>query len=131
MLFGWVELGSAVNRFDELRVVAAAAQMSLHAGLDIVLGRMRILAEQADDAHDHAGRAVTALHRVGLDERGLQGMQPAIAFQPFDRGDLFPLCETHGRTAGSDGHTVEQDGARAALTFSAAILGAGKIESFA
>ena len=84
MLFGWVELGSAVNRFDELRVVAAAAQMSLHAGLDIVLGRMRILAEQADDSHDHARCAVTALKCIMIHKGLLYRVKLTIFSQTFD-----------------------------------------------
>ena len=128
MLFGWVELGSAVNRFDELRVVAAAAQMSLHAGLDIVLGRMRILAEQADDAHDHAGRAETAL-RGALGQEGLlHGMQLAPFGESFDGQDFQLVRISYGRDARSHGFAVQQDGAGAALTFPAAVLRAGQFQ---
>ena len=61
--------------------------MSLHAGLDIVLGRMRILAEQANDPHDHAGRAVTALGGTLSQESLLDRVQLAAFGESFDGQD--------------------------------------------
>jgi hypothetical protein len=42
----------------------------------------------AHAGNDLSRSAVTALERVLVDERLLQWMQPAVALQPFDRGDF-------------------------------------------
>ena len=106
MLFGWVELGSAVNRFDELRVIAATTQMPLHAGLDILFGRMCILAEQADDAHDHAGSTVAALGGILGQEGFLHGMQLAALGESFDGEDFLFIRIPNRRDARSHGLSV-------------------------
>jgi hypothetical protein len=46
------------------------------------------LADTPHAGNDLSRSAVTALERVLVDERLLQWMQPAVALQPFDRGDF-------------------------------------------
>ena len=50
-----------MNGLEDFRVAAATADMPIHSGQDLRVGRMRLFNEQGDGAHDHAGRAVAAL----------------------------------------------------------------------
>ena len=86
--------------------------------------------QEGDRAHDHAGRAVAALERTGLDEGPLDGMQPTVAGQPFDRRDDMAGGVGDARLAGLD-RLVEEDGARAAFALAAAELGAGQAQLLA
>lgn len=98
---------------------------------DLSLARIGNSLEQRHAADDHAGRAVTTLHRVSLDKSFLNGMQFSILFQAFDGGDLFPLSLAHGSDARTYRSPIQQDCASAALAFAAAILGSSKVEFFA
>jgi hypothetical protein len=71
------------------------------------------------------------LERVPVDERGLQGMELVSLGQAFD-GDHRVAGVSDGQSqAGVDPAAVDEDGARAALTVIAALLGAGQSETFA
>ena len=80
------DLTARLDRGDDPRVRAAAADVAVHArarcrrrvGVGVRL-------EQRDAGHDHPRRAVAALHRVLVDERLLERMQPAAALEPLDR----------------------------------------------
>ena len=45
--------------------------------------------EQADGAQDHAGRAPSTLHGVGLEKSLLHGMKLAGSGEAFDGDDVF------------------------------------------
>ncbi len=113
------------DRMHDALIRPAPANIALHRALDFDIRRVGRLVQQPGRRQDHAGSTVAALHGVGLDERGLEGMQPAIMFQAFDGGDLFSLREPRRRTARPDRSAVEQDGAGSAESFTAAVLGAG------
>src|ERR1051325_12099602 len=55
----------------------------------------------------------------------------AILRQSFDRGDGFSFGVAGGSQAGTAGHAVDENGASAALTFTAAVFSAGEIKLFA
>jgi hypothetical protein len=56
---------------------------------DVVVRRLRMFAQEANRRHHHAGRAASALKRLGVEKRLLHRMQ-AIAFDHgFDRRDGF------------------------------------------
>jgi hypothetical protein len=82
-----------------------------------------------------AGRAVTALQRVALDEGGLQRVQLPVgdfgSGQALDRGDLGALGRHGQQQAAVDPPTVHQDGASPALTVVAAFFGSGQPEMLA
>ena len=56
----------------DLRVRAAAADVTVHGADDLVVRRVRHRLEQCGGGHDHAGGAVAALHRGLFDERLLE-----------------------------------------------------------
>ncbi len=89
------------------------------------------MAEQVGGHDDQPGCAEPALHRAGLQEGLLDGVQLAPVGQSLDRGDL-PAGRLAGRDqAGADRLAVEVDGAGAALALLAGVLGPGQGEPFA
>src|SRR5689334_13606916 len=92
---------------------------------------MGIPLQQADAAHNHAGRAVSALEGAGVDEGLLHGMQAAVFLEAFDGGDGLPDGGADGNLAGAARLSAEQHGAGTALAFSATVLAASKAEFIA
>ncbi len=78
--------------------------------------------------HNKARRAETALLRVVVDERLLDGMEFARLAQALHRRDLVALRVDGQHRAGVDGLPVQQHGARAAGAAIADALGAGKLK---
>ena len=113
---------------DDPRVGAAAAHVAVHRAGDLRLAGIGRSPQQRHARHDHARRAVAALHRVDLEERLLDGVQPAVLLEPFDGGDRLAGRRGRGRDAGAGGPAVDQHGAGAALALAAAVLGAGQVE---
>ena len=66
-----------------------------------------------------------------IDEGLLQRMQFAVARQALDGGYLGAFLHHRQRQAGIDPPPVDQNGARAALSVVAALLGAGQVEMVA
>src|ERR1041384_6097841 len=119
-------LPRGLDRRDDVRVGAAAADVAAHLLADLVVGLRPPLAEQRDRAHDLTRRAEPALERVVLDERGLHRMQLVAAREPLDRRDLRALGGDRQRQAGIDRLAVAQHGARTALAMIAALAGPGE-----
>jgi hypothetical protein len=115
-----------MNGVNDARLRAAATDVALQELSDFVRTGIRIISQQADAAHDHAGRAVGTLERAGIDERLLHGMQTAVPFQSLNRGDWLSNCEADGNLARASRLATNQNGAGAALPFSAAIFAAGE-----
>ena len=94
---------------------------------DLARVGMRIVIQESDGRHDHARRAVAALHRAAVEERLLNRMQPfAIARPSIVRICLPPTVDSWSRTTRA--LAVDQDGARAALAFAAAVFAAREAE---
>src|SRR5689334_13009032 len=55
-------------------------------------------------------------------------MQSIRISQAFDRGDFLACDLAYGRDTGSLGNAIDQNSARAALSFAAAIFGTRKVE---
>src|SRR5690349_4773621 len=108
-------------------LIGPAAANVRHGGVDIRVGRMRILGEQRSGRHDLARLAVAALRHVLLDPRLLHRLR-AILREAFDGRHLFPGDGRDGQHAGARGDAVQVDGARAALRDAAAELRAGEAE---
>src|SRR5690348_1171009 len=113
---------------DDARVRSASADVALHGAADFGFRGMRRFAQQSGGGHDHARRAVSALHGVGLDEGLLERRELAVGSETFDGGDLLSGDAGGGRDAGSHGRAIDEDGAGAALAFAAAVLAAGEFE---
>ena len=77
------------------------------------------------------GRAVAALERLGLEERLLDRVEPAVLLEALDRDDLLARGLGDRRLAGRRRLAVEQHRAGAALPLAAAVLGAGQVEAVA
>ncbi len=84
--------------------------------------------QKGGGGHDHARRAVGALHGGFVEESLLQGMQVVANGETFDSGDLVVSDQADLRAARTLGDSIDKHGASAALAFAAAVLGAGEVE---
>ena len=84
--------------------------------------------QQSCAGHDHAGRAIPALHGVSSDECFLNGVQVAVRGQALDGGDGFAGHGGCARDAGTDWRAIDQHRASAALAFAASVFAAGESE---
>ena len=116
------------DRRHDARVSPAAADVLVHRLDDGIVCRRGGRREQADRGHDHAGRAVAALHRFVFEERRLNRVQASVLLQRLDRDDGFSLEERRFRLARLHRLAIDEHRARAAVTFTAAVLGAGQVE---
>ena len=96
-----------------------------------LLGWIRVVVEQVDRRHDHAGRAVAALQAMLLPEAVLQRMQLAVLGEPLDRGDLRAVGLHREDRARFGAAAVDEDRARTALAGIAADVRAGEIQLLA
>src|SRR5439155_26439536 len=100
-----------------------AAQVALDPSSNLFVGRRRIVLEQIDGGHDHAGGAVAALQAVLLPEALLDRVEHTVLRQALDRHDVRPVG-LHGEDgAGLHGFAINGDGASPALTGVAADVG--------
>src|SRR6185295_16068194 len=93
--------------------------------------RFRIVVEQVDGGHDHAGRAEAALQSVLRPETFLQRMQLSVFAEAFDRRDLRTVGLNGQYGAGFYASAIHQHGARAALARIAPDVRARESELFA
>jgi len=123
--------GCVLDGGKNARMSAAPADIALERLHDVGGIGMRILLQQSDAAHDETRGAVGALKSVVVDEGLLDGMKLAVLFEALDGKDGFAGSVSNGELAGTAGSAVDEDGARAALAFAAAVLGAGEAKLFA
>ena len=71
------------------------------------------------------------MHRADLEKRLLQRMQSPVLLQPFDSRDFFLPDLANRSKAGVRWRAIDQNRARAALAFAAAVFGAREIEPIA
>lgn len=88
------------------------------------------LADAGHGRHDLARRAIAALEGVLFEEGSLHGMQFALPRKPLYGGDGTAFGLGGERQAGQHALAVDMNGAGAALTLVAALLGAGEAEMF-
>ena len=123
--------GGLLNRGDDTRMRAAAADISLQGLHDFRLTGVGIFLEQCDAADNHSGSAIGALERALIKKCLLHGMKLAVSFEAFDGDDGFPGCVTDGELARSSRRAIQEDGAGATLAFAAAVFGSSKAKLFA
>jgi hypothetical protein len=109
-------------------MAATAAQMFLHARIDLGIGGVRVFLQQPDCSHDHASSAITALERPSLKKCFLHWVQLPSLRQPFDRQHCLLVRVPDSRHAGGNTFAVDQDGAGAALAFATAVFRAREIK---
>ena len=96
------ERGGAANGLYELRVVAAAAQVPLHAGLDIRLrSGLGFSLSKPTTPMIMPGRAVTALESALGEECLLDRVKLSAVGEAFDGQDVLFVRIDDGRDAGS------------------------------
>src|SRR5438105_7134265 len=84
---GRVRLGGGQHRAHDGRVRAAAAEVTAHAGADVVLRGSGIRSEQCDGGQNLARGAEAALRGVVLDERALHAMRGGRGADAFYGAD--------------------------------------------
>jgi len=104
--------------------------MFLHPRRNVRIAGIRFFVKQTDDAHDHAGRAVSAL-KSALSEEGFLDRMKFVTFRKTFYGDngVF-VCIGYRGEAGRNTFPVEKNGAGTALAFAAAVFCAGELEIF-
>jgi hypothetical protein len=75
-----------VDRAAHAYVGAAAAQVG-HRGVDLAIGRLRMLAQERHRGEDLSALAVAALRHLVIDPCLLHRMQPRARGEAFDRRD--------------------------------------------
>src|SRR5262245_20482963 len=106
----------------------AAAEVAVERRLHLVAGRRGILPQQRRRAHQDAGNAVAALHRLLGDEGLLERMRPLRAPQPLQRGDVLVRHRPQRHVAGTHCAIANDDVAGAAFARAAAKMRPGKSE---
>jgi len=110
-------------------ICSAAADVALHASKNLLFAGTRVASQQRHSTHNHPGRAVAALESFVIEKSLLHRVQPAILLKAFNRRDSFSRRRTHRSAAGANWFAIKQYSACPALTFSAAVLGTGKVET--
>src|SRR5262249_17095784 len=114
---------------DDALVAGAPAEVARDRDPHLLLGGVRIVAQEFEQGGQHAGRAEAALQAMVVAERFLKrGQLLVVRRDPLDREDLVPV-RLHGEhQAGAGRLAVEQDGAGTAHAMLAAEMGAGEAE---
>src|SRR5215218_4024624 len=120
--------GSGRDCVEDVPVAGAAADVPLQSLLDLVLRRLRRLAEERRRAHQHPGSAVAALEGVMVAERLLERRQLAPGGKSFDGLDLRAVRLDREHHAALDELAVDDHRARAAVAGVAAHVAAGQVE---
>jgi hypothetical protein len=123
--------GSLLDGGDDARVGAAAADISLQGLHDFRFAGTGIFLQQRDAADDHSGSAIGALERTLVEKSLLHGMKLAVLFEAFDGEDGFSFGITDRKLAGTARRAIQENGASAALAFTATVFGSGKAKLFA
>ena len=122
LLFAAEHRSGQRNALNNLLVAGAAADVAADGVLDLLLGGLGVLGDQRRACHDHTGDAKTALHGA----HGAKGVHKGLAHvlgQALDSHDVAAGGKGGGQHAGLDGRTVHMNGAGAASTLGAAVLG--------
>ena len=117
---------------DDVRVRGAATDIAAHVLTNLGIVIRVPFGYASHRRHNLAGRAVSALKGIVIDESLLHRMQnPFIRSQTFDRG-YAPITGTgcKGKTR-EYANTVKMNGARTALSMIAAFLRSGQADVFA
>src|SRR3989338_50280 len=123
-LFG--ELVCFLDRFNDLVVTGAAAEVAHHPFFDLLLAGLGNLIQQGLGRYDLARSADPALKTAVLDEALLYGVELSVLCQSLDGRDLVAVGEYRQRKAGTDHLSIHQHGAGATDADTASLLDAGQ-----
>ena len=122
-------LHAGLNRIEYSGVTRTAAKVSVEPDLDFFQARARVTAQKRRCRHQHPGRAITALQCAVFEKLPLQLAQLALVAQAFHSRDLFTLASRRQNYAAVHSHSVQQDGAGAAMARLAAAFRAGEFQA--
>lgn len=111
-------------------IACAAAQVSVQAVADFVVGGAWIAGQDLHGGQHHARSAEPALQAVLLPEAFLDGMKFPVSCQTLDGQDLRPVRLDRQKRAGLYRHPVEDDRTGAATRGVAADVCTGESEDF-
>jgi hypothetical protein len=123
--------GGLLNRGDDARMRATAADISLQGLRDFRFTGIGIFLEKSHAADNHSGSAIGALERALIEKCLLHGMKLAVSFEAFDGDDRFSGGIADGELARSSRRAIQEDGAGATLALAAAVFGSSKAKLFA
>jgi len=118
--FGFLPFGRVLDRFNDLHVAGAHAQIASQRFANFRFGWIGIALQKCMARHYHARRAVTALKSVVLDECFLDGTQFTVFCETFDRCDFTPIRLHREMKTGFYDFAIEQHGASPTLADDAA-----------
>src|SRR5467141_285218 len=119
------------DRFINLDIAGAAAQVAGERVLDFCTCRLGIGGEQCLGGEEKGGRAVAALRRAQIGECLLQRMQLPALRHALDRAHPVAGARQAEHQAGKDRRSIQQHRAGAAFPQLAAVLRAGESQIFA
>src|SRR5690606_1470448 len=125
------DASGVLDRLDDVLVAGAPADIAFEVLADLGLGGLRVVGQQGNGRHHHAGGAEAALQAMALAKRRLDGMELVAFGQAFDRGDRAAIDLEGEYRAGFDRAAVDMDGAGAALGGVATLVGTGQAELLA
>ncbi|MCU1307634.1 MAG: putative xanthine dehydrogenase YagT iron-sulfur-binding subunit, partial [Acidobacteriaceae bacterium] len=105
-----------LNRGEDVRIGAAAADVSAHQFPDLICGRGMAFAHHSDGGTDLSRRAVATLECVVLNECLLQRMERTVLRETLDGHDLGAVLHDGQRHTRVDALAVDEHGASAALS---------------
>src|SRR6266540_4370160 len=123
-----ITLRRPLDRFDDVHIPRAAADVSLDRLADLRLARARVRVEQVLGRHQHSGRAVAALEGVIVAERLLERVQRPVVGKALDRLDRGAVRLDGQHHAALDRFAVVEDRAGPAVAGVAADVRAGQLE---
>src|SRR6266851_1497073 len=120
-----------LDRFIDLDIAGAAAEVTGERVLDLVARRLRIGFEERFGGEEESGRAVPALRGAQVGERLLQRMELATLRHSFDRAHGVTGAREAQHQARQHRCSIQQHRAGAALAQLAAVLRAGESQILA
>ena len=115
--------GGELDRFEDLDVAGAAAEIAGERFLDLLAARLRVVLQERPGGQEKSGRAISALRGAQVREGLLEWMEPARVRHPLDGLDFSPFAFEPEVEAGEDRLAVHQHRAGPALAELAAMLG--------
>ena len=105
-----------------MRGCAAAADVAIHYALDVLVGRVGMVTQQADRRHHHARRPVAALERLGLEKRLLHRMKSLALGNRLNRRDPLARNRAQACHAGPRRLIIDEDSAGATMALTASVF---------
>jgi len=119
------------DRFDDLVIPGATAEVPRQRLADVLVGRVRLAGEQVAGGEEDARDAVAALRRPEIREGFLQGVELPSAGQALYRLDVMAGYLDGQHQTGKHRLAIDQHGACSALTQLTAVLGASQAQLLA